>query len=192
MKLIVGLGNPGSRYRTTPHNVGYEVVDELARRAGLRWTQARRIDAQFADGEVVGADCMLLKPTTYMNLSADAVVPLVRGENLDVARDLLVALDDAALPLGRIRLRAEGSSAGHRGLESLIEGLRGQKFARLRCGVTPEGEPPGDLAAFVLARWPKSLVSEVESMVLRAADAVEAWLTEDIDDVMSRFNRTGR
>ena len=189
MRLIVGLGNPGRRYAGTPHNAGFEVVEELAARHGLKWRQARRLDAEFAEGRIAGIACALLKPTTYMNASGEAVAPLVRGEGLEVDRDLLVVVDDAALPLGRLRLRASGSSGGHRGLDSLIGALRTRQFARLRCGVGPDDQAGiGDLAAYVLAKWPKSLRPEVETMQVRAADAAETWLSEDIAGVMTRYN----
>lgn len=187
MKLIVGLGNPGRRYRSTPHNTGYHVVDELAARYKLSWRQARKLDAEFAEGNIRQIDCMLLKPTTYMNLSGEAVAPLVRGERLKVQEDLLVVYDDVALPFGRLRIRADGSSGGHRGMESIIAHLKTQQFARLRCGVGP-GEQVDDLARYVLASWPKSLRDEVEAMMSRAADAVETWLTNDLTTAMNLFN----
>jgi peptidyl-tRNA hydrolase, PTH1 family len=189
MKLIVGLGNPGRRYASTPHNVGFGVVDELAARNGLKWARARRIDADFADGVIEGTECSLLKPATYMNASGDAVIPLVRGERIDVAEDLLIVLDDVALPLGRLRLRAAGSSGGHRGLDSLILRLGTSQFARLRCGVAPEEEEiRGDLADYVLAKWPNSLHEAVANVEMRAADAVEEWVRLDIAGAMNRVN----
>ena len=191
MKLIVGLGNPGKRYRTTPHNVGYAVVETLALRAGLRWTSARKLDAEFADGRIGGVDCLLLKPTTQMNASGHAVAPLVRGEALSIGEDLLVALDDAALPLGRIRVRPGGSSGGHRGLDSIIAHLGSSQFPRLRCGIAPqEGELAAELTQYVLAPWPRALIDEVHKMVDRACDAAELWLSEDedIEAVMNKFN----
>lgn len=190
MRLIVGLGNPGRRYQATPHNIGFEVVEELAARNGLKWRQARAIDAQFADGEISGVPCALLLPTTYMNASGEAVAPLVRGENLDTASDMLVAVDDTALPLGRLRLREAGTSGGHRGLDSLIARLGNHRFPRLRCGVSlDEGPPGGDLADYVLAKWPKSALDEVDAMRMRAADVIEEWIVGDIADIMSRANR---
>lgn len=193
MKLIVGLGNPGRRYHSTPHNVGYEAVDQLAERHGLKWKHSARIEADFAGGFIRGVDSMLLKPRTYMNLSGKSVAPLVKGENLRTDRDLLVVLDDVELPLGRLRLRPEGSAGGHNGLRSLIAALGSQEFPRLRLGVAPpggrEGEERGDLARYVLAKWGKSQRPEVDRMVDRAADAAEAWLVEDdMQRVMSAFN----
>lgn len=190
MKLIVGLGNPGRRYARTPHNVGFDVLDEVAARSALPWRQARRVDAECAEGRVGGERCTLLKPTTYMNASGQAVAPLARGDRFEIARDVLVVLDDVALALGRLRLRASGSSGGHRGLESIIAHLATPQFARLRLGVGPEGggAVDCDLASYVLAKWPKSLARDVEAMVVRAADAVEAWVGGDIGRVMTQFN----
>jgi peptidyl-tRNA hydrolase, PTH1 family len=190
MKLIVGLGNPGRRYARTPHNVGFDVLDELAARGALAWRQARRIDAESAEGRIAGERCTLLKPTTYMNASGQAIAPLARGDRFEVADDILVVLDDVALTLGRLRLRASGSSGGHRGLESIINHLATRQFARLRLGVGPEGggAVDCDLARYVLAKWPKSLAGDVETMVLRAADAAEDWLGGDIGRVMTQFN----
>lgn len=193
MKLIVGLGNPGRRYHSTPHNVGYEAVEQLAARHGLKWKRSKRIEADFASGFIRGVDSMLLKPLTYMNLSGKSVAPLVQGENLRTDRDILVVLDDVELPLGRLRLRPEGSAGGHNGMRSLIAALGTQNFPRLRMGVAPaegrEGEERGDLARYVLAKWGKRQRPEVDRMADRAADAAEAWLVEeDIQRVMSAYN----
>ncbi len=190
MRLIAGLGNPGGRYRKTPHNIGFDVVDLLAERHGLKWRQARKkLDAEFADGEIAGVHCTLLKPTTYMNNSGDAVAPIVRGEYLKVERDLLVVYDEVELPVGRLRLRPSGSSAGHNGMKSLINRLGTQDFARLRCGVGPEDRDSiWDLAEYVLAKWPRKSLEEVAGMASKAADAVEDWLVYPIDEVMGRTN----
>jgi PTH1 family peptidyl-tRNA hydrolase len=191
MRLIAGLGNPGRKYQNTPHNIGFEILDELAARHSLNWVQGRyQVEGEVARGTIAGADSVLVKPTTYMNLSGQAIAPLVRHEGLDTNRDLLVIVDDVALPLGRLRLRASGSSGGHRGLESLFSSLQSRKFARLRCGVETEAKKHfGDLADYVLARWTKADSPEVDSMTLRAADAAEDWLrAEDIAEVMTRYN----
>ncbi|MFW6286597.1 MAG: aminoacyl-tRNA hydrolase [Candidatus Sumerlaeota bacterium] len=189
MRLIAGLGNPGRRYRNTPHNIGFEVVNLLAERHAMKWRQARKIDAEFTDGQIAGVHVALLKPTTYMNSSGNAVAPLVRGEYLKIDRDLLVVYDDVELPAGRLRLRPSGSSAGHNGMRSVIERLGTRDFARLRCGVGPEDrESIHDLAEYVLARWPRSMLDEVSDMASRAADAAEDWLHMPINEVMSRTN----
>jgi PTH1 family peptidyl-tRNA hydrolase len=190
MRLIVGLGNPGRRYEATPHNVGFEVLDELAARHGLRWQASRKVEAEYAEGRIAGVACTLLKPTTYMNLSGRAVAPMLRRDGIDPATHLLVVVDDVALRLGRLRLRPNGSSGGHRGLDSLIASLGGSGFVRLRCGVGPETDSEiEDLAAYVLAKWSKSEREPVARMRTRAADIVEEWLTcEDLGLLMSRSN----
>ena len=189
MKLIVGLGNPGRRYRSTPHNVGYEVVEELAARRKLKWASARRLDADFCEGYIGGADCLLLKPTTYMNASGEAVAPLARGEKIEVAGDMLVVLDDIALELGSLRLRAQGSSGSHKGLRSVLRHLETDEVPRLRCGVhTPAADLFGELSDYVLTRWGSDRRPEVDAMVARAADAVEEWLLNGLVSAMNRYN----
>jgi PTH1 family peptidyl-tRNA hydrolase len=163
------------------------VVDELAARNRWKWRRSRRLDAEFTEGEIGGIECLLLRPTTYMNASGEAVAPLVRGEKLDIASDLLVIVDDIALPFGQLRLRAKGSSGGHRGLESVIGHLGSREFARLRCGIGL-GERVKDLASHVLASWPRSVRRDVEAMIARAADAVEKWATTGIVEAMSLYN----
>jgi PTH1 family peptidyl-tRNA hydrolase len=190
MRIIAGLGNPGRRYRETPHNIGFDVVDILAKRHGFKWRSVRKkIEADFADGEIKGVDCLLLKPTTFMNASGDAVAPLVRGEYLKVDRDLLVVYDEVELPLGRLRMRPSGSSAGHKGVASIIERLGTRDFARLRCGVGPEDRDAiWDLAEYVLSKWPRSEKQAVQAMAEKAADAAEDWLVRPIEEVMNHTN----
>ncbi len=191
MRLIVGLGNPGRRYEATPHNVGFEVLDEVAARHGLRWQPSRKVEAEYAEGAIRGVACTLLKPTTYMNLSGRAVAPMLRRDGIDPATRLLVVVDDVALRVGRLRLRPGGSSGGHRGLDSLVACLGGPGFPRLRCGVGPGADfEIDDLAAYVLAKWPRAEREAVEQMRSRAADVVEEWLVcEDFGALMSRCNR---
>jgi len=187
MKLIVGLGNPGRRYSSTPHNVGYEVVDELARRLGWSWRDSQRVEAQLAEGSLGGSNCVLMKPTTYMNSSGDAVAPFAR--QVDAAGDLLVILDDVDLPLGRLRLRASGSAGTHNGLRSVVERVGTREFSRLRCGVASESpEAMGNLIEYVLARWPGSSLNAVQQMVQRAADVAQEWVHGEIGEVMTKCN----
>lgn len=187
MKLIVGLGNPGRRYAATPHNVGYDVVNEIAARNGWRWRASRRVDGELADGSLGGVNCVLLKPTTYMNASGDAVAPLAR--QVDAASDLLVVLDDIELPLGRLRLRQSGSAGTHNGLRSVLERVGTARFGRLRCGVAPEGaDAIDDLAGYVLAKWPRSTHEAALAMVSRAADAAQEWAGGNAGDVMTKYN----
>ena len=152
MKIIVGLGNPGRRYEATPHNLGFEAVDELARRWALDWRLRERDRMFLAEGRAGGEAVALIKPVTFMNLSGEAVAPFVRQKELG-DEGLLVVTDDVNLPIGRIRLRPSGSHGGHNGLRSMIERLGHSEFGRLRIGIQPTW-PVDDLVAFVLQRLP--------------------------------------
>ena len=191
MKLIVGLGNPGAKYRGTRHNVGFAVLDELARRAGVAF-DAAPVEALMArvrpaaSGFSLDADTVLLaKPMTFMNASGEAVGGLVRYFKIQPA-DFLVVVDEVQLPLGRLRARARGSAGGHNGLKSVIAHL-GDEFSRLRIGVG-RGEQQRDLADHVLSRFEKDEAAEVERMTTRAADAAEMFITSGIEAVMNAFN----
>lgn len=184
MKLIVGLGNPGPEYRGTRHNVGFAVVDELARRRGVeRWRE--QFEALVASARIDDESVALAKPLTFMNLSGRAVRALAGFYKIAPA-DVLVITDDAALPLGRLRARREGSSGGHNGLRSVIEALGTQAFPRLRVGV---GRGEGrELADHVLGRFEPDEQDRVSAAVLRAADCAETWLRDGIERAMNAFN----
>jgi peptidyl-tRNA hydrolase, PTH1 family len=183
MKLIVGLGNPGDEYRDTRHNVGFMVVDTIAKRRALGW----RHRDQVMLAKNFGADTFLVaKPLTYMNLSGDAVGELMRYYDVGPA-DLLVVVDEAALPFGRLRARARGSAGGHNGLKSIIERLETTEFARLRLGVG-RGDPRRELADHVLARFEPGERAELEAFIARAADAAEMFTVEGIEKVMNEYN----
>jgi peptidyl-tRNA hydrolase, PTH1 family len=182
VKVIAGLGNPGSKYKGTRHNVGFDVVDELARRGGLVFESA---PAEAIVAKWRASDTLLVKPLTFMNHSGQAIGELLRYFKLDVA-DLLVVVDDAQLPLARLRARAHGSAGGHNGLKSVIAHI-GDQFSRLRIGVG-RGDDRRDLADHVLARFDKDEAAEVERMIGRAADASETFITSGIETVMNRYN----
>ena len=185
MKLIVGLGNPGSEYRDTRHNIGFLVIDELAR----RWNTAasrEQFEALIVKTMFDGAPVMLAKPLTFMNLSGHAVSALAGYYKVEPA-DLLALTDDVALPLGRLRARREGGAGGHNGLKSLIEQLGTQSFPRLRIGVG-RGDDRRDLADHVLGRFEADERDTVSAAVLRAADATEVFLRDGIERVMNAFN----
>jgi len=182
MKAVVGLGNPGAKYKGTRHNVGFEVIDELARRAGIGFESAPA-DALIAKWRA--SDTLLVKPLTFMNLSGQAIGELTRYFKIEIP-DLLVIVDEAQLPLGRLRARARGSAGGHNGLKSVIAHL-GDEFSRLRIGVG-RGEQERDLADHVLAKFDKHEAAEVERMTTRAADAAEMFITSGIEAVMNGFN----
>ena len=182
MKLIAGLGNPGPTYRGTRHNVGFDVVDTLARRASIAFESA---PAEALIARWRSNDTLLVKPLTFMNHSGQAIGDVLRYFKVDVA-DLLVVVDEVQLPLGKLRARARGSAGGHNGLKSVIAHL-GEAFARLRLGVG-RGDDRRDLADHVLARFERDEAGEVERMIARAADASETFMTAGIAAVMNQFN----
>jgi len=184
VKAIVGLGNPGSQYKGTRHNVGFEVVEALAWRAsvGFESAPAEALIAKWRRPEEV---VLLVKPLTFMNLSGQAIGELARYFKIDVA-DLFVVVDEVHLPLGKLRARARGSAGGHNGLKSVIAHL-GDEFARLRLGVG-RGADQRNLADHVLAKFEKGEAAEVERMTARAADAAEMFIASGIGAVMNAFN----
>jgi PTH1 family peptidyl-tRNA hydrolase len=189
MRLILGLGNPGEEYRDTRHNVGFRVVEELARRWEIPadGSECNALVGRFAGD---GGDVLLARPQTYMNRSGWSARCFAERHELDPAA-VLVIYDEVNLPLGKLRLRRGGSPAGHRGLESVIENLRTAEIPRLRLGVAPEeGKPAGgeELVDFVLSPFATEEREAVEEMIRRAADACEAWVREGIDAAMGRFN----
>jgi PTH1 family peptidyl-tRNA hydrolase len=184
VKLIVGLGNPGEKYRGTRHNVGFEVVDELARRAQVGF-EAAPADALLAKVRGGAEPYLIAKPLTFMNQSGVAVGALTRYYRIELP-DLLVIVDEVQLPLARLRARARGSAGGHNGLKSVIEHL-GSEFARLRLGVG-RGDDRRDLADHVLARFDHDERDEAARMIVRAADAAEMFITSGIAAVMNAYN----
>ena len=185
MKLIVGLGNPGPKYRGTRHNVGFDVLDVLAGRHHVAFDSAPA-DALVARWRRLESDdALLAKPLTFMNNSGQAVGELLRYFKIAVG-DLLVIFDEVQLPLGRLRARARGSAGGHNGLKSVIAHL-GPDVCRLRLGVG-RGDARRDLADHVLARFDKDEAAEVERMTTRAADAAERFVTDGIAAVMNQYN----
>jgi peptidyl-tRNA hydrolase, PTH1 family len=184
MKLIVGLGNPGSTYARTRHNVGFRVLDRIAERNRLRFGE-RDYKSQVARGSIAGERCVLLKPQTYMNLSGEAVGRARRALRLEPA-EILVVYDDLDLPLGRLRIRDAGGAGGHHGVESIIEAVGGKGFPRIRLGI---GRPAGDPVDY-LTDEPVTPEEEpvLDAAVERAAEAVETWLADGIATAMNRFN----
>jgi peptidyl-tRNA hydrolase, PTH1 family len=198
MKLVVGLGNPGAEYRDTRHNLGFRVVDELARRCGVE--QWRESFESLAAKTVHGGEPLLLcKPVTFMNLSGRAVAG-VAGFYKVPLDDLLVVTDDVALPLGRLRARRGGSDGGHNGLKSIAESLGTEDYARLRIGVgrgdiqAADGRVVGrpGMADHVLGRFRPDERDTISAAILRAADASEVFITEGIERVMNVFNAAER
>ena len=184
VKAIVGLGNPGAQHKGTRHNVGFAVLDELARRASVEFESAPA-DALMARWRRTDEPVLLVKPLTYMNLSGQAVGELSRYFKIEPV-DLLIVVDEVQLPLGKLRARARGSAGGHNGLKSVIAHL-GDNYGRLRLGVG-RGDSRRDLADHVLARFDKDEAADAERMIARAADAAETFITSGIAAVMNQFN----
>lgn len=189
MRLLLALGNPGAKYRDTRHNIGWWLADRLA----LRWGGGPfRADGPTAWTTAAGRPGVEIhKPLAYMNRSGEALARLLAARRLDPAADMLVLVDDVALPAGRFRLRARGSPGGHNGLASISATLGSDDYGRLRLGV---GRPPDeriDLAAWVLSRMPRAEEEEALGAFPRAAEAVEYWLAHGVEAAMNRFNRPG-
>lgn len=188
-KMICGLGNPGPSYANTRHNVGFQVVARIASAKGVKvaaWTTNRGL-ARFCTVDIDGTPVVLVQPLTFMNLSGQAVRPLLRRFNL-AAADLLVVCDDLDLPFGSLRLRAAGSAGGHKGVQSIIDHVDTQEFARLRIGIgrPPEGEDP---TAYVLSLVPWDLRPQLDSQLDQAAAATQAWVSIGLEAAMNRFNQ---
>ncbi len=183
--VIVGLGNPGPHYARSRHNLGWLVADRLAQMYGLTFDKLQH-KARLASGTVDGRRVILARPLTYMNLSGQAVGPLLRFYKAPLDH-LLVVYDELDIPYGTLRLRPEGGAGGHGGMKSIIASVGSQDFARLRVGV---GRPPAgwDAAAHVLAPWTKAEETELPSLVDRAAQTADTWLREGILTAMNRFN----
>ncbi len=187
MKLLVGLGNPGVRYRSTPHNLGFEVLDRLARRWGGHFEEEPARKAEVLRVSWADERLILAKPTTFMNLSGQAVRELLRNQPMDLA-ELLIVSDEAQLEIGRLRLRAHGSDGGHNGLRSVIESLGSEEFPRLRIGVKPPEESIGDLRGYLLAKPPPEIRQRLERMAEAGAEAAACWVREGLEAAASRYN----
>ena len=186
MNMIAGLGNPGTEYQQTPHNLGFMAVDLLARECGVELAH-REAQALTAVARLEGVEVLLAKPQTYMNLSGMAVARLLEKYGLEVS-DLIVLVDDAALPLGSLRIRLRGSAGGHNGLKSIIGALDSSEFVRVRMGAGPD-EPIGDMMSYVLGRFHRSDLETVSEMLSQACEAVHVILREGSQKAMNRFNR---
>lgn len=187
LKLIVGLGNPGIEYQFTPHNIGFLVLDRLAERLQVQ-VNNRHCKALTARGRMGEHQVLLAKPETWMNLSGLAVRELVAEHGLDPRKDLIVIWDELDLPMGTLRVRERGSSAGHNGVESIIGSLGTDEFTRVRVGIAPD-HPVRDGARYVLGQFKKSQYRQLDELLDRAAEAVEVIVQEGAAPAMNRFNR---
>ena len=184
MKLIVGLGNPGTEYAGTRHNVGFEVIDLLARRHGIAVSK-RNFKAVYGEGTIAGEKVLLVRPMTYMNLSGEAVAALARFYKIETS-DMVLISDDVALPVGRLRLRLKGSAGGHNGLDNIFRLLGTQEIPRVRVGVG--ASKPGDLIGHVLSKFRKEELEIVAEAQERAVGAIESAIREGFETAMNRFN----
>jgi peptidyl-tRNA hydrolase, PTH1 family len=185
MKLIVGLGNPGRKYEQTRHNVGFEVLDRLAGRFG-DGPAKEKFDGLLAEAAIEGQRALLLWPQTLMNRSGRSVAQAVGFYKLELA-DLLVVCDDFNLPQGTLRFRGRGSAGGQNGLDDVIGQLGTEDFSRLRVGIGPLPDQ-WDPADFVLGRFGAQEREVVDEAIARAAQGVECWVTDGVEECMSRFN----
>ncbi len=184
MKLVIGLGNPGKKYEATRHNIGFMVVDELARRHHIDVHQ-ERFNAWFGTGRIDQHNVALAKPTTFMNCSGTAVQNICSFYKLDLA-DLLVVVDDLALPTGKLRIRPDGSAGGQKGLADISRMMGTQTYPRLRIGI---GAAAYNAVDHVLGRFEDSERPAIRAAVRRAADAVTYWLSEGTAATMNQYNR---
>lgn len=184
VKLVVGLGNPGSKYEKTRHNIGFEVVDRIAA-GGSGVSFGRKHEGLFAETEINHHRIWLLKPETFMNLSGRSVARALKFLEGDLA-NLLVVCDDLNLPLGKLRIRKSGSDGGQKGLRDITAHLGGDQYARLRIGIGDPGER--DAADFVLSRFRPAELPVIEDALILATQAVAVWVTQGIDAAMNRFN----
>ncbi len=186
MRLIVGLGNPGSEYQGTPHNMGFLAVDALAERAGIRVTRPEA-KSYAGTGEIAGEEVLLAKPQTMMNLSGVAVRMLLERYECDPA-EMIVLLDEIDLPWGMLRIRERGAGSTHNGLKSVIGAIGTDEFIRIRMGVQPERQW-GDRKDYLLCSMGPAELPIAQQMAADAAEAVELILTEGVDKAMTRWNR---
>jgi PTH1 family peptidyl-tRNA hydrolase len=187
VKLIVGLGNPGPRYARNRHNIGYQCVERLAQQHGLTFGKIM-FKAYIVSGEIAGTRILLARPLTFMNLSGQAVRPLLRWHHVALA-DLLVIHDDLDLPLGKIRLRRKGGAGGHKGMRSIIEALETEDFPRLRVGI---GRPvQGEPQDYVLNDFARDELIVMEDTYEHVIAAIQCFIAEGITAAMNKFNSPG-
>ena len=185
MKYIIGLGNPGLEYKSTKHNVGFEVVKALAKEDKIK-IKEKRYMALVGRGRIFGRDTVLVLPQTYMNKSGETVGDLVRDEII-APEDIIIVCDDINLKLGRIRLKKNGSAGGHKGLESIIHTLGKDDFARMRIGIATDVHK-GDITRYVLSPFKRNQRKNVAHIISMAAEALSCWIEKGMDEAMNKFN----
>ena len=187
MYIIVGLGNPKKEYENTRHNIGFDVIEELAKQENIAVLEKKH-KAIIGKGYVAGQKCILAKPQTYMNLSGESVRELIDYYKVDETTDVIIISDDISLDVGQLRIRKKGSAGGHNGLKNIIAHLGHDNFIRIKMGV---GEKPKgyDLADYVLGHFSKEERQVMDSAAKRAADAIRTIITEEVDAAMNEYNR---
>jgi len=183
-RMIVGLGNPGDRYAQTRHNVGFMVLETLAREEGGRWSN--ELSCRVCGIQVAGRQVLLVEPMTYMNHSGRAIETLLMALERK-PQDLMLVVDDLNLPFGKIRVRERGSAGGHHGLESILTVLNSDEIVRIRMGIGEE-QMPEDKASFVLSDFAQEKQAELDDMILRAGNAIKTILRDGVSKTMAIFN----
>ena len=184
---IVGLGNPGAEYARTRHNIGFMAVEHFGEKRGASWSNEKKFESRIAKVEAAGKRALLCEPQTYMNVSGRAVGALVDFYRLPLER-LLIVVDDVDLPFGELRMRANGSSGGHHGLESIEERLGTREYARLRMGIGRQRSDVREITGYVLGKFGPADAETLELMLKRAAAQIERWLDAGIQRAMNEFN----
>jgi peptidyl-tRNA hydrolase, PTH1 family len=185
LKLIVGIGNPGRRYMHTRHNVGFDVIDRLAKHHHIRVSR-RSCNALTGQGFIANEEVILVKPQTFVNLSGDSVAELAQRLHIP-PEDIFIIFDDANLPTGKLRIRPNGSSGGHKGMRSIIQRLHTQEFPRLRIGIGPMR---GDAVEHVLGSFSRAELALIRPALSMAADAIESILSDGLEATMNSYNRS--
>jgi len=195
MKIIVGLGNPGSHYRLNRHNIGFRCIDHIADKFSIP-VKKRLCKSDIGQGSIAGCEVLISRPRTYVNLSGEAIACLLDKFHAKPA-DLIVIHDDLDLPVGRIRLRLGGKSGGHRGIRSTIECLGSPDFSRVRIGISRPGNKGSryadedEIVDYVLGDFPPKEADIVQTAIISVAEAVESIITDGLETAMNRFNRRG-
>lgn len=188
MKVIAGLGNPGAEYANTPHSIGFEVVDALARSIGATWKASSSFNGELTTGLLGGVKVMLVKPMTFMNLSGNCVAPVLKYHNAKATEDLLVVSDDIDLPVGKMRIRKGGSAGGHNGLKSVIERTGTMDFLRLRIGVGRDARNRANVVGHVLGKFGPADRVVMDEVVAEAVKAIETIELNSTEIAMNRYN----
>lgn len=186
MKLIVGLGNPGNKYEKTRHNIGFMFTDELVKKNNFNFTLDKKLQTKIASGIINNEKVYIIQPQTYMNLSGEAVRAVCKYYGIDV-NDILVIYDDLDLPVGKVRIRPNGSSGGHRGMQNIIDMLQTKKIHRIRIGI--DGCDKDKVIDYVLGRFNKEEEIEISLIISKADLMIESYLKESFENFMNRYNK---